>query len=504
MNKVYEFSKREALKYKLDILFLNENELIPLNTIGDESPGDRCFKCNYKNKNVVFKMEGHSYPRDESEISEVVKHIALRSKIDIDGIVKIFPVVVVLKCIKKGEIGFGIIMEKVEGNQPYDICLIDDYETRMEIKKQLLESLEELFNKYKLSWFDQWIKNILWNSKTRRVTIIDPVFIPATNTYNTEIKDIMNKPRKHIPKVEWHNIVNLKNSRPVPNKSVYDFIVSEIKNTNLYDLDQIPEFCENYTNWIQSTKLNNLIGLENFNSKQYVHGTTQAFDFFYLTNPRKRMRCFKGDFVYHRLSWQQERGMRRKFDWSYIEDDIIRKNDAVIMSVPFSDLGDVHPRTNEILDKCDELGVPVFLDCAYMIIARDIDFDFNRECIQGVSFSMSKGFYGAEKLRIGLRLTREYKDDPVEVFNSMQMLNTVGVHVGQKLIDNYSVDYNNEMYRDKQITICKDLEIEPSKCVLFGIADENHTEFGKHDRGTEWRRVCISPLFGDMKDLHYG
>ena len=54
----------------------------------------------------------------------------------------------------------------------------------------------------------------------------------------------------------------------------------KIKNTNLYDLDKIPEFCENYSNWIQSTKLNTLIGLENFKSKQYVHGTCQSFDFF--------------------------------------------------------------------------------------------------------------------------------------------------------------------------------------------------------------------------------
>ena len=291
--------------------------------------------------------------------------------------------------------------------------------------------------------------------------------------------------------------MNLINSRPVPDKDIYEFICNEIGNTNLYNLDKIPIFCENYLKWIQSTKLNNLQGLNNFNSKQYVHGTTQSFDCFYLSHPRKRMRCFKGDFAYHRLSW------RGKFDWKYIEDESIRKNDAVIMSTPFSDLGDVHPQTNEVLDECDKLGVPVFIDCAYMVIARDIDFNFDRECIKGVSFSMSKGFYGAEKLRIGLRLTREYEDDPVEVFNSMQMLNTVGVHVGQKIIDNYSVDYNNEIYKDRQIEICKDLSIDPSKCVLFGITSWDHWKFGDYDRGTKWRRVCISPLLGNMKDLHY-
>jgi len=290
---------------------------------------------------------------------------------------------------------------------------------------------------------------------------------------------------------------NLRNSRPIPNRDVYEFVTTEVKSANLYDLNKIPEFCENYSNWIQSTKLNNLIGLDNFNSKQYVHGTSQSFDFFYLSHPRKRMRCFKGDFAYHRLSW------RDNFDWLYLEDDIIREGDAVIMSVPFSDSGDIHPQTDFILNICDELDVPVFLDCAYMIIARDIDFDFNRECIQGVSFSMSKGFYGAEKLRIGLRLTRDYQDDPVEVFNSMQMLNTIGVHVGQKIIDNYSVDYNTETYRDKQEELCNQLKIGYSKCVLFGITDKNHPQFKDFDRGTDYRRVCLSSLMGDMEDLHY-
>ena len=292
-------------------------------------------------------------------------------------------------------------------------------------------------------------------------------------------------------------MVNFRNSRPIPIKSVYKFVVSEIKNANLYDLDKIPEFCGNYLNWILSTKLNNLIGLDNFNSKQYVHGTCQSFDFFYLAHPRKRMRCFKGDFIYHRLSWD------KKFNWCYLEDDRIQTDDAVIMSLPFSDTGDIHPQTYEILDECDKWGVSVFIDSAYMGIARDIDFDFNRECIQGVSFSMSKGFYGAEKLRIGLRLTREYQDDPVEVFNSMQLLNTIGVHVGQKIIDNYSVDYNVETYRDRQEELCNQLKIDYSKCVLFGIGDKHHPQFKDFDRGTDFRRVCLSSLMGDMVDLHY-
>ena len=172
--------------------------------------------------------------------------------------------------------------------------------------------------------------------------------------------------------------MNLKNSRPVPNSDVYKFIQSSIKTADIYDLKSIPKYCERYVDWISKSK-NEITNLDRFKSKQFVHGTSQAVDFFYLSNHNSRMRTLKGDFMYHQLSW------RDNLDWKYIEDGDIEKNDAVIFSLPFSDSGDVHPLTNDILDRCDELKVPVFLDCAYMIIAKDINIsvpkNFNIPCL---------------------------------------------------------------------------------------------------------------------------
>ena len=114
-------------------------------------------------------------------------------------------------------------------------------------------------------------------------------------------------------------------------------------------------------------------------------------------------------------------------EWKYLEDEDLKENDAVILSVPFSDSGGIHPQTDELLDKCDELKIPVIIDSAYMIIANKIEFNFNRDCIESVCFSLSKGIYGAEKLRIGLRLSKKFTDDGIEVFNLMEMVNMVGV-----------------------------------------------------------------------------
>ena len=288
----------------------------------------------------------------------------------------------------------------------------------------------------------------------------------------------------------------MKGARPIADKQSYEFIRDNINGNCLYKPNLIQDYCNSYSEWILSSKLNKLHNLDKFKSKKFVHGTSQSFDFFYLMNHRKRFRIFKGDFMYHQIMF------RSGYDWKYIDEEEIKKDDVVIFSVPFSDFGDLHPQTDIVLDRCDELGVPVFIDCAYMVMSRDIEFDFDRKCIVGIAFSLSKGFYGAEHLRIGLRLTREFTDDPVEVFNDFQMINWIGPDVGLKLINNFEHDFIQNRYYNKQIEICKELNIEPSKCAIFGITDDGHPDFGNHDRGTEWRRVCISSLLGDMQDIH--
>ena len=78
------------------------------------------------------------------------------------------------------------------------------------------------------------------------------------------------------------------------------------------------------------------------------------------------------------------------------------------------------------------------------------------------------------------------------------MLAKIAVGVGYELCKNFDTDYNQYKFRDKQIKVCKEYEIEPSDCVIFGIPDHQHSEFGDYDRGSRWRRVCISKLLSDM------
>ena len=152
---------------------------------------------------------------------------------------------------------------------------------------------------------------------------------------------------------------------------------------------------------------------------------------------------------------------------------------------------------NEILDLCDRAGVPVFIDAAYYSIARNLEIDLTSPCIHTVAFSMSKAFHGTHRLRIGMRCKKENIDDPVDFFNEIEMVSKISAGVGLEICDNFTTDYNQDEYREKQILVCKDLDIQPSDCVVFGIADETHPNFGEYDRGTDSRRVCISNLLSD-------
>ena len=285
-------------------------------------------------------------------------------------------------------------------------------------------------------------------------------------------------------------------SRPIPNSEIIDFVNYSVHPKYLYSESVLPDFVERYYDWIQSSKLNKLHGLEKFNQLDFMHGTSQAFDYFYMRHHNRRFRVLRGDYAYHKVSWKEN------FKWCYIDEDRIREGDALVISVPFSDYGSEHPLTQALLNDCETHNVPVFIDAAYYCIARDVDFNLDRPCIDTVAFSMSKAFYGVERLRVGIRCRRESRDDGGVLFNQFHCISKIAAGVGIELCNNFEHDYNQNKFRNKQIQVCKDLNIEPSNCVLFGITDKTHPEFGDYDRGTEWRRVCISTLLGDAREIN--
>lgn len=293
---------------------------------------------------------------------------------------------------------------------------------------------------------------------------------------------------KHLPYAGAAPVVD-----PTLSNVVDEIVKSTSTSTWLNDIDIHHRFLDDYRNWIMASDNNVLSGLDDFSTAAMGQGTTEGFDKFYLKNHQRRFRCYRGEYMYHAASW------RNYFpNWCRIEDDDIRANDAVVISMPFSDTGNVHPDMSRVLDECDRLGVPVLIDCAFFGICSNIEFDFDRESITDVTFSLSKTFPIAH-VRTGMRLTRIDDDDSLLVHHKTNYVNRISAGIGIELMSQYTADYNVQRWKDQQHEFCQKLNVEPSCCVIFGLGGD---EWQSYNRGGPTSRLNFANYLyeGELPD----
>jgi hypothetical protein len=288
-------------------------------------------------------------------------------------------------------------------------------------------------------------------------------------------------------------------SYAIQDNEVISYIQTIDYSSALWNETITKEFCNLYRNWILSTTLNNVQGLDNFTHSMYSNGTTQTFELFYIKNKNKRFRCFKGEYVYHQIAWRNNWK-----DWAYIEDCPLESNDAVIISLPFSDTGNKHVDMDKVISECNKLNIPVLIDCAYFAICKNIDFNFSHNCITDIVFSLSKSFPVANA-RIGMRFTKIDDDDLMFVYDKINYTNRLGATLGHFLLEKYSPDFIHNKYKNKQQICCDVLKVEPSNSVIFGI--DNKHRFNEYNRGSVTNRIGFHKLYTldekSMKDILY-
>lgn len=288
---------------------------------------------------------------------------------------------------------------------------------------------------------------------------------------------------KAVPKLQTLKDNLVKSGQPIFDPEVLHFL----KSIALDDMIQlwIPPFSvyiEAYSNWIRSGSANTTKGLSTF---KYVYpslGVTEALDHFILANTHRRIRFFKGEYPYNRdvlsLAGRQ---------WSWLDNDNITENDAIIISHPFSATGDTHSLLNETLKQAQSLDVPVFMDAAFFGVCSGFDFDWSHPAIESVSFSLSK-IFALGPLRTGITFSRKMKPNG-EVLKAWSYGNGVGMRVGMKLFESFGPDFIVNKYKDSQIQICEQLELCPSNTLLFGIGGSEYQEYSRDDT---YNRVCLS------------
>lgn len=253
----------------------------------------------------------------------------------------------------------------------------------------------------------------------------------------------------------------------------------------------VQTFLTTYRNWIKSTKLNQVIGLDSFIHAEFTQGTSESFDKFYARYHTSRFRCFRGEYMYHRLCWDNA----CPGQWEYFDEtkpDLgLATGDAVVVSFPFADLGDPHPLfNNEFLDRCYSLNIPVLLDCAFFGITGNLTFDFTHPAIKEICFSLSKTF-PVNLHRIGMRLSRTLPNDGITIYNNSQYVNKLSAAIGIEILNTKGPDDAFIKWRSKQIEFCNQFHLTPSNTVIFGI-DYKH-QYDHYNRGMpDTNRLCFS------------
>ena len=269
----------------------------------------------------------------------------------------------------------------------------------------------------------------------------------------------------------------------IPDNKTLDLLLNNQYSFEDRDTDINDEYCDIYRQWIQSTTLNSVAGLERFPNSEYSHGTTESFDKFYIRHKDKKLFVFAGEYSYHQYSVPVH-----SMDFSLLD-----SNSCVIISIPFADSGTEYCY-HQLMRTCTEKNIPVLVDCCWFGLCGDMYFDFTYPCIEDVVFSMSKTF-PVSRLRIGVRFSRDYQDG-LSVYKRDSYLNFYNCRIAIDFLDNFEPDYMYKKYRKKQLEICKRLQVTPSPVVSLATGTGKQWEY--LNRGGPFNRLCLSDPLSEV------
>lgn len=207
--------------------------------------------------------------------------------------------------------------------------------------------------------------------------------------------------------------------------------------------------------WILSSKLNSIQGLEAFQRKDIIIGCTQFIDSTYMNGP---VQTIWGDYRYH-----------QRLGLSYVrEPGSLMKDIPLLIAMPFPSIGKPHENMENILDECLEKNIPVHIDGAWVTCCRSVNFNFDHPSVVSVGISLSKGL-GLGWNRIGLRWTRNFKQDSITIMNDFNMNNRALAMIGLHFIRSLPNDYLWITHGDRYYKVCGDFDLTPTNSIHLAL-----------------------------------
>lgn len=216
-------------------------------------------------------------------------------------------------------------------------------------------------------------------------------------------------------------------------------------------------FKSEVTDWILSSDLNTLTGLDAFTRIDIINGCTQFIDNLYIQGP---VQVLEDDYRYH------QRLNKAKF----VTPGLLKNYVPLIIAMPFPQIGSPHWKMNDILDEAYEKFIPVHIDGAWITSCRNIDFNFNHAAIRSVGISLSKGL-GLGWNRIGLRWTKEKCSDSISIMNDFNMNNRALSMIGLHFVRNFKSDYLWKTHGERYKKVCEDFNLQETNSIHLALKD---------------------------------
>lgn len=250
------------------------------------------------------------------------------------------------------------------------------------------------------------------------------------------------------------------------------------------------EFLELYPKWIASSKLNNFTGLDAFPKRYVSLGVTQCMDWWHnwCVSTGRRLRIYRGEYPYNRDVYLGE-----YMGWGMSIDDVpLERGDAVIISVPFSGHGRKHDEWDNLMATCNELDIPVMVDCAWFGTCFGIDVNLDEPCVKLVGFSTGKGL-SCGNWRSGIIFSRLEEDDRCSL--ELQTEWRHGIHlnvaIANHLMKKFGPDTMPKKYMESHKAVCDHYGFSTTNTIHIAQAPDTD-DWKSFHRDQKYNRVNIA------------
>ena len=216
------------------------------------------------------------------------------------------------------------------------------------------------------------------------------------------------------------------------------------------------DFIARASKWLLASKYRNITGIDTFTRKDIIMGCNHYIDNILICNGGvDGVQIFEHDYGYYKKLNPNIR---------YTTVDTLEAGRPLLIAMPFPGQLAIHREMNNILERCDELNIPVHLDGAWLPTAFDIEFDFNRKCIQSFATSFSKAVDLGWN-RIGIRWSKSQDTDNIILFNESMMIPYATLGIADYFMQHETVDYFIDTYKEKYYDVCRKLMLRPSNII---------------------------------------